>query len=108
MEQIQNSLNVISNIEPGCLGPQGKIHIDVFCRYAQKHSASDDLPFIDWTILPRHDKSVAEVQYRFNNKNLSREQAARYLEIHKSTIDDLEALLDEKIVQLIEQYQAQF
>ena len=67
-------LTVIYRLEPGCLGPQGLDHIDNFCYFAQEKVQSIDSDIIIWKVLPRNDKILPEMEYKLNNKKLSREK----------------------------------
>ncbi|MFW2373149.1 MAG: hypothetical protein ACN4GM_08510 [Gammaproteobacteria bacterium] len=91
-------------IEPGCLGPDGKQHIDEFCRFAQKQIESIDADFIHWVLIPRHDKLLAEIQYKINNKILSQDQAQKYLAMFDKNLDQFEEHLNETLSSLIEQF----
>ena len=94
-------LTVVFRVEPGCLGPDGKDHIEEFCRYAEKGVESVDSDFVHWEIVPRHDKSLPEMQYKVANKNLTHDQAAKYLEIFEKNLDEFEGHLHEKLALLI-------
>lgn len=74
-------LSVLCRVEPGCLGPDGREHIEAFCTLAQqamKHFAVD---LVTWTLVPRYDKTMPEMEYTVDHKNLSRSQVS-YTSIH--------------------------
>ena len=54
----EKKLTVLFRLEPGCLGPKGVEHIDNFCQLAQKEFKSFHSDFVQWTIVPRIDKSL--------------------------------------------------
>lgn len=100
----EKKLTIVFRVEPGCLGPQGAAHIEEFCRFAQKEFETVDADFIHWEIVPRHDKSLAEMQYQVNNKNLSHDKAAKYLTVFNKNLDEFEGHLHQKLTLLIDQY----
>jgi len=97
-------LTVLFRVEPGCLGPDGKEYIEEFCSFAQKEVESIDSDFVHWDIVPRHDKSLPEMQYKVGGKRLTHDKAEKYLEIFKKNLDEFEGHLHEKLSLLIGQY----
>ncbi|TQV81538.1 hypothetical protein [Aliikangiella coralliicola] len=97
-------LTVLHRVEPGCLGPEGMKYIEDFCYLAQQEMVSLDSDFIIWDIVPRYDKSKAEIQYKVNDKNLTYEKASKYLEVFEKNIDDFEEHFNERLMQLIEDF----
>ncbi len=97
-------LSVIYRVEAGCLGPDGKDHIEDFCKFAQTKIESIDADFVHWEIIPRHDKNQNEMQYKVNNKNLNHDKAAKYLEIFNKNLDEFECHLGDKLAILIDEY----
>jgi len=97
-------LTVIYRLEPGCLGPQGLNHIDHFCYFAQEKVQSIDSDIIIWKVLPRNDKLLPEMEYKLNNKKLSREKTDRFLNIFDKQIETFEESSHEEIAELIEMY----
>ena len=97
-------LTVVFRVEAGCLGPKGEDHIDEFCRIATNDFKSIDSDFIHWKITPRDNKSLSEMEYRINNKNLSHDKAATYLDLFKKNLDEFEEHLHDKLAVLIDQY----
>ncbi len=100
----EKKLVVVCRVEAGCLGPEGIDHIEAFCGFAQKEYASTDADYINWQIVPRHDKLLSEMQYRINDKKISRDQAAKYLEVFNKKLNLFENHMHEKLGCLIEQY----
>ena len=100
----EKKLTVLFRVEPGCLGPSGNDHIVEFCKHAQIAIENIDADYIHWEIVPRHDKSLAEIQYKINNKNLTHDQAAKYLDKFSKNLDEFEEHFHEKIISLIEKY----
>ena len=70
----EKKLVVVCRVEAGCLGSKGADHIDAFCEFAQKEYVEIDADYITWLVVPRNDKSQPEMQYRVNNKKISRDQ----------------------------------
>lgn len=99
-----NKLRIIFRVEPGCLGPEGLTHIESFCELAQQEISLIYPAFIAWQIIPRYDKSLAEIQYLFHNKNLSEAQAQKYLDRFSVSLDELVEQLQQAFVDLVEHY----
>ena len=100
----EKKLTILFRLEPGSLGPDGENLIEDFCKSAQKHLSNLDNEFINWEIIPRHNKSLPERQYKINNKLLSQEKAERYLKLFDREMNRFEENLDEKLGDLINQY----
>ena len=100
----ENKLTVLCRVEPGCLGPDGKDHIEGFCRFALTAMTPINSAFVHWIITPRYDKTLPEIQYQLLDRKLSYLQAAKYLETLGQDPDDFATALDEKLASLIEQY----
>jgi len=100
----EKKLTVVCRIEAGCLGPEGADHIEEFCNFAQTEVEPIDSDFVHWELIPRHDKSLAEMQYKINNKKLNHDKAAKYLAMFNKNLDEFEDHLHEKLSHLIDQY----
>lgn len=100
----EKKLGVLFRVEPGCLGPAGKDHVDDFCRFAHKEVERIDADFVHWEIIPRYDKTLPETQYGVGNKRLNHDQAAKYLAIFNKQLDEFEGHFHDRLTQLIEQY----
>ena len=97
-------LTAVVRVELGCLGPDGSVHIEEFCGVAQKEIGPIYSDFINWEIVPRFDKSLPEIQYKIINKNLTLDQAEKYLALFNKNLDEFEGLMQEKLASLIDQY----
>jgi len=97
-------LGVIYRLEPGCLGPNGSEHIGRFCAFAHEALKAFDAHFVTWTVLSRDDKSLPEIEYRINNRALSRDKADRYLTIMGKNIDEFEMHLHDDISHMIDDF----
>lgn len=100
----EKKLNVLYRVEPGCLGPDGPKKIEDFCEYAKKEVENLDANFVHWDILPRFDKTLPEMEYKALNKNLTHDQADRYLAVFEQSLDEFEEHLHDKLGVLIENY----
>lgn len=100
----EKKLTVLYRLEPGCLGPDGVQHIESFCRFAQLQFESFDTDFIHWSLVPRYDKSLVEMQYLVGNKNLSHDKVEKYLAIFDKRLVEFEEHLHDKLAQLIDNY----
>lgn len=99
-------LTVEFRVEAGCLGPQGEDHVEAFCEFAQKAFESIDADFVHWLLVPRLDKSQPEKQYKINNKIMTHDQAAKYLALFEKSLDEFDNHLDDRLIELVGQYQA--
>ena len=95
---------VTFRVEPGCLGPEGKSHAEEFCTYAQYEFEKTDEGYAHWRIIPRHDKTLPEMEYSWHGKKISRHQTERYLHALEHELDEFEEEVHEKLVHLIEVY----
>ena len=100
----EKKLIVEYRVEGGCLGPTGGDYVDGFCDFARNELASWEAGLINWVFVPRKDKSLAELQYKIEARNLSREQAKKFLQSFGKNIDEIEAEVDETIMVLINEY----
>lgn len=97
-------ITVIYRVEPGCLGPTGVDYIEEFCAYAQTQFEKLAYEMMDWSIVPRYDKTLPEIQYQLAAKNLTKAQAKLYFDKTRINIERFEELLDLKIADLIEKH----
>ncbi|MCE0557566.1 hypothetical protein [Motilimonas sp. E26] len=100
----EKKLTVLCRVEPGCLGPDGKNYIEEFCRFAEQEFTEIDRDFVHWLIVPRYDKSLPETQYQLAAKNLTYQQACKYLALFGKELDEFESHLNEKLAELIDQH----
>ncbi|MBT1445478.1 hypothetical protein KJI95_13220 [Shewanella sp. JM162201] len=105
-ETTEPLLIVLHRLEPGCLGPDGALHIEQFCELAQKALRSHAADICQWQLQPRFDKSLPEMSYFLGSKQLSKEQTDRYLEMFSEEIDAFEERFHGKLTQLINMYLA--
>ncbi len=97
-------LIVLFRVEPGCLGPNGKDYIEDFCYFAAKALAEVDADFVRWKIVPRYDKSLPETQYMLAGKQLTYQQACKYMALLGKELDDFEMHLNDKLSELIDEH----
>ena len=100
----KKKLTLVFRVEPGSLGPDGGDHVDAFCEFAQRQLASLDADFMQWVIVPRRDKSLAEMEYQVDTKKLNHHQAEKYLQIFDKSLDDFEGDLAAELSRLIGQF----
>jgi len=100
----EKKLTVLFRVEAGSLGRDGDAHAEAFSRFAENELISLDSDYIHWEIVPRHDKSTPEMEYRVNGKNLSHDQAAKYLEVFGQDLDEFELHLARNLSRLIGEY----
>ena len=100
----EKKLTVVVRVEPGCLGPRGIDHIEAFCNFAQIQVAPLDAGFVHWQIIPRHDKSLPEMEYATINKKLTHNKADKYLGMFDKSLDTFEDHIHHKLTELIDQF----
>lgn len=100
----EKKLTVLFRVEPGCLGPKGVQHVDPFCASTQQLLQQQAAQFIRWQVLPRHDKTLPEMDYAINGKGLNRDLAARYLAHFGLGIDDFEMQAFDQLPEMIDQF----
>lgn len=97
-------LTIQIRIEPGCLGPDGKVHIDTFCTAAGRVFAALEPERLSWVLLPRHDKQLPEQEFLFEGRKLSEAQASLLLQRMGLTLATLQERSDAMLAQLVERY----
>ncbi|MBW8190220.1 hypothetical protein K0504_04150 [Neiella marina] len=100
----QNKLTLTYRVEPGCLGPDGKDHIEGFCQFANRAVSTLDADFVNWQVIPRYDKSLPEMEFSVRGKSLPRSKAEQYLAAIDADLDEFEAHLGDALVRMIEAY----
>ena len=98
----EKKLTVVFRVEPGCLGPKGKLHAQEFCDLAIQDMEPVDADFVHWEIVPRYDKSLSEMEYQVLGKKMTHDQAARYLALFNKDLDEFEGHLHDHLALLIE------
>ncbi|AWB68317.1 hypothetical protein C2869_18730 [Saccharobesus litoralis] len=101
---VHEKLTVIYRLEPGCLGPTGKDHIEDFCQYANKSLRSIDSECVNWAIIPRYDKSLPELEYQIQRKKLDKAKAEQFIDVFKKDLDSLEEHMHEQLSLLIDNF----
>lgn len=101
---LYKKLNVLFRVEPGCLGPDGKDHIEGFCKFAKKQVASLHSDFVRWSITPRYDKTLPETEFKTRGKRLDHDKAEKYLLIFGQELEEFEEQFQELLSELIDQY----
>lgn len=48
----EKKLTIQIRVEPGCLGPDGKAHIETFCAAAARIFAAVEPELVNWTCCP--------------------------------------------------------
>jgi hypothetical protein len=76
--------------------------VEKFCAYAQKQFETVDSDFIRWEIIPRHDKSLPEMQYQVGKRNLTHDKAEKYLKIFSKELDEFEGHLEGNLTEYID------
>jgi len=95
---------VIFRMEPGSLGPDGSEYIKEFCEFAQIELQACASAFITWSIVPRFDKSLIEMEFQIASKKLSRSKASQYLKAIGESIDSFEEQLENNLESIVNQY----
>jgi len=91
-------------MEPGSLGPDGSDYINEFCEFAQLQLQACAAPYINWAIVPRLDKSLAEMEFQLASKKLTSEKAKQYFAVFNENLDHFEDQLEDNLEAIINQY----
>ncbi|CAG9298328.1 hypothetical protein [Celerinatantimonas diazotrophica] len=97
-------LQLTMRIEPGCLGPDGVEHVEQFCQFALEPFNRLGGQALQWTLIPRYDKQLPEIEYGLGQHRLSYAQAKRYLEHWSLNLDEEEEHISELLSELIDQF----
>ncbi len=97
-------LTIQIRIEPGCLGPDGKSHIETFCAAAGRIFAAIEPERVSWVLLPRHDKQLPEQEFFIEGRKLNDAQASLLLQRMGLTLTALQERSDAMLAQLVERY----
>jgi len=97
-------MTVIFRMEPGSLGPDGADYINEFCEFAQLQLQACADPYIKWAIIPRLDKSLAEMEFQLANKKLTSAKAEQYLAVFNENFEHFEEQLEDNLEAIINQY----
>ncbi|BDX07553.1 hypothetical protein [Planctobacterium marinum] len=97
-------LHVLFRVEPGCMGPAGIDHIQDYCKYAQQRVQSLHAEFVKWEIVARMNKKLPEMQFRALNKNLTHDQAEKYLAVFGQNLEEFEEHLHDMLALLVDEF----
>ncbi|WP_429143603.1 hypothetical protein [Aeromonas hydrophila] len=100
----EKKLTIQIRVEPGCLGPDGKEHIETFCTAAAKIFAAVEPELVNWTLLPRYDKQLPEQEFFIDGRKLTEEQASLFLRRLGRELGEVQETLDSVLAQLVERY----
>ena len=100
----EKKLTILYRIEPGCLGPDGKLEIDEFCLFASTKITDMKLMFVNCTIEPRNDKTLPELQFYLLGKHISYDQAKLYMHKFERDIDVFFEDLDDRLANYIDEF----
>ncbi|MCJ8167876.1 hypothetical protein [Atopomonas sediminilitoris] len=100
----ERKLQVLCRVEPGCLGSNGAELIEGFCQFAEPLMNQHETALASWQLVPRYDKTLAEVQFSLQQKRLSDEHVARYLQALGRDFDSFEDELHRRLANLIDEY----
>lgn len=97
-------LLIMFRVEPGCLGPHGKEHVDEFCHFAEQQFALAGMAMLGFSIIPRHDKKLPEVEYQLGGRKLSDAQANKYLSLFNMSLAQVMEQSSENLSTFIDQF----
>ncbi|MDA7746548.1 hypothetical protein N8878_04370 [Psychromonas sp.] len=100
----EKKMTVIFRMEPGSLGPDGQVYIEEFCEFAQTQLQACAEPYLIWFIVPRFDKSLAEMKFQLVDKVLNKEQATKYLAMFGENYANFEDQLENNLEAIINQF----
>lgn len=101
---IEKKLTIQIRVEPGCLGPDGKTHIETFCAAAAKIFAAVEPELVSWVLIPRYDKQLPEQEFFIEGRKLNEEQASLLLRRVGRELTEIQDRLDSVLAQLVERY----
>lgn len=97
-------MTVLFRMEPGSLGPDGAQYVVEFCEFAQMQLQACAEMYIRWAIVPRLDKSLAEMEFQLSSKKLTTAKAGQYLAVFGENLDHFEEQLEDNLEAIINQY----
>ncbi|GHB60628.1 hypothetical protein GCM10008107_07340 [Psychrosphaera saromensis] len=97
-------LKLIVRVEPGSLGPDGLDHVEAFCEVANKVFSKVDYIQLSFTIVPRYDKALPELELLMNDVTLPEQRATLLLDKLHVTFDQVEEEVMERISKLIDRF----
>ncbi|QTH64329.1 hypothetical protein J1N51_02255 [Psychrosphaera ytuae] len=102
--QNEQKVQVTIRVEPGSLGPDGLDHVEDFCRVAQCYFDKLYVGTLCWQVIPRYDKSLAEIEYCYLNRTLNEAQANKMLSLINKDIDSMDEETMQHIANLIDKF----
>lgn len=100
----EKKMTVIFRMEPGSLGPDGKVYVNEFCEFAQTQLQASASHYLNWFIEPRFDKTLSEMKFQLGNKTITQEQATKYLSLFGESYLHFEEQLEDNLEAIINQY----
>jgi len=101
---LDKKLTLIYRVESGLLGPDGLKHVEDFCLFAQSMLQQNiDLP-LTCLIKPRIDKTLSEISFELNGKNLNDQHINRYFSVLGTSYCDFKDQFENDLEFLITQY----
>jgi len=100
----EKKVTVLFRIEPGSLGPDGLQYVEAFCRFAQSKLSAGSEFYLNWSIVPRYDKTLAEIKYLLGNKTLNQHQISQYLSVFGTDYAQFEDQLENNLDVMINQF----
>lgn len=97
-------LLVVFRMEPGSLGPDGKNYVQEFCDFAQIQLQASAKPYITWSIIPRFDKTLVEMEFQISGKKMSEIKAKQYLSVFGEDLSDFEDELENNLEAIVNQF----
>ena len=100
----EKKMTVIFRIEPGSLGPDGVEYVVEFCEFAQTQLQACAEYYLNWSIVPRFDKTLAEMKFQLGNKVLNEGQVIKYLGMFNENYTHFEDQLESNLEAIINQF----
>lgn len=100
----EHKLRVLSRVEPGCLGPDGKLYVEDFCVFAQQEFNGFHSDYSQVILVPRFDKNLPEVQYSLNGKQLDEVKVVKFLSLFGQDAEHFEYNMHSLLAKLIDRY----
>jgi len=97
-------LQLMIRVEPGSLGPDGVDHVEAFCVVAEKVFAKVEFANLSFKVVPRYDKTQAELELFMNKISLPEQRARLVLDKLNVTFEQIEEEVMERISTLIDRF----
>jgi hypothetical protein len=95
-------LTVQLRLEPGCMGPEGKLHIEAFCEQQNQSPWHNDFAIL--SVVPRFDKTLPEWEYLHNDRKLTDKQVSVVLASFGTSSNQLETEIEDTIAEAVSSY----